>query len=618
VFESLHHYPKLLAVGAIAVLAVLLALAPGLLAHDDEGSEPIDGPAAATAHCHDGSASGFACRSVDLVAHRPLQEIGEGTGNDVWGWEDPRTGREYVLVGRSTGTSFVDITDAENPRYLGDLPTEAEASAWRDIKVYGNHALVVADNAGPHGMQIFALKKLRRASKKPAELSPSAVYHGFGRAHNLVINEETGFAYAVGTDTCDGGLHMIDIRDPESPIFAGCFADDGYTHDAQCVLYHGPDNEHRSKEICFAANEDTLTIVDVSDKQAPVLLSRTAYSDVGYSHQGWLTEDHAYFLLDDELDERNFGLGTRTIVWDMRDLDSPRVAGEHSGPAGFIDHNQYVRGNHTFQANYEGGLRILELTDLANAGLSEVAFFDTFPESDGQAFAGAWSVYPYFRSGVTAVSDINRGLFLLRPRIGEPVFADDFERGNVLKWTNRKGSRVATVEPGLDGSGHALEVTLEGSERPSYVSSLHPLREESFVLSLRLSANRVDLGNQEVEFLRLIAKKKKPVALLTLEQRGGRYWVRLWASNGGTLELIGTTRIPAMKTVPLRLEWIRANGAADGVVRLNRKKKLKASSERLDNGRLRIDAVRVGLPAGSAGIEGSGSFLLDDYLSSEI
>ena len=66
-----------------------------------------------------------------------------------------------------------------------------------------------------------------------------------------MINEDTGFAYAVGNsmggETCGGALHMIDIREPLNPKFAGCFADPalglqrtGYTHDAQCVIYHGP------------------------------------------------------------------------------------------------------------------------------------------------------------------------------------------------------------------------------------------------------------------------------------------------------------------------------------------------------------------------------------------
>ena len=29
--------------------------------------------------------------------------------NDIWGWTDPQTNREYAIVGMSNGTSFVEI-----------------------------------------------------------------------------------------------------------------------------------------------------------------------------------------------------------------------------------------------------------------------------------------------------------------------------------------------------------------------------------------------------------------------------------------------------------------------------------------------------------------------------
>ena len=46
-----------------------------------------------------------------------------------------------------------------------------------------------------------------------------------------------------------GGLLMVDVRDPLNPVFAGCYQDDGYTHDAQCVIYRGPDTDHFEKEV---------------------------------------------------------------------------------------------------------------------------------------------------------------------------------------------------------------------------------------------------------------------------------------------------------------------------------------------------------------------------------
>jgi hypothetical protein len=101
----------------------------------------------------------------------------------------------------------------------------------------------------------------------------------------------------------------------------------------------------------------------------------------------------------------------------MSDLDAPFVTGVHRGATTSIDHNQYVLGNHVFQANYRSGIRVLRLGDLSEGELAEVAYFDTTPSDDLPAFSGTWSVYPYFKSGYIVATDINRGLYILWPRL---------------------------------------------------------------------------------------------------------------------------------------------------------------------------------------------------------
>ncbi len=381
-------------------------------------SLPAPAVAAATP-CAGGMAGPYACSGVDLLAELPLTAMGGGAGNDIWGWTDPLTGIEYALMGRSNGTAFVDLSDPENPVYVGNLPTQTSASSWRDIKVYADHAYVVADSAGSHGMQVFDLTRLRAVTTPPVTFTPDAVYTGFGSAHNLAIDETSGFAYAVDSGTCANGLHMIDLSVPASPTFAGCHSADGSIHDAQCVTYAGPDPDHQGKEVCVTATltGDTMDLIDVTNKSATVTLSKNGYPGAITPHQGWFTEDHRYVLFGDESDESSLGWNTTTSVFDVSDLDNPVLTGQHTGPLPAIDHNQYVRGNHTYQANYTIGLRVLELTDPANGTLTEVAWFDTRPESDGVAFQGAWSVYPFFASCSVVVSDIQRGLFVLSPAV---------------------------------------------------------------------------------------------------------------------------------------------------------------------------------------------------------
>ena len=382
--------------------------------------------------CEEGTALHFGCTNVDLLAFMPISDLGGESGirlNDIWGWTDPETGREFAIVGRTNGTAFVDISSPSDPVFVGDLPlTEgARPSSWRDIKVYNNHAFIVADGAGPHGMQVFDLTQLRDVPAPPATFEALTTYDGVGSSHNIVINEATGYAYIVGAggsgESCGGGLHMVNIQDPANPVFEGCFADTetgrsgtGYSHDAQCVIYNGPDADYSGKEICFNSNETALSISDVTDKENPVAISNATFPNVSYAHQGWLTEDQSFFYMNDELDELGIRIDrTRTMIWDVSDLDDPQLAREFFSENTSSDHNLYIRDNLMYQSNYGSGLRIFDITDMTNP--VEVGFFDTITVApDEPGFIGSWSNYPFFESGTIVVTSIGEGLFLVKKR----------------------------------------------------------------------------------------------------------------------------------------------------------------------------------------------------------
>jgi choice-of-anchor B domain-containing protein len=365
--------------------------------------------------CENGMAGQFPCNGLDLQSRITLNTFGSDRGNDSWGWTDPQDGKEYAIMGLGNGAAFVDISDPINPVYLGKLPTHTGSSTWRDIKVYNNYAFIVSDiNSGRHGMQVFDLTRLRNVSNPPETFTEDAHFNGFGNCHNIVINEETGYAYAVGSDGNNGGPIFINIQDPLNPVQEGQFTGDNYSHDAQVVVYDGPDTDYTGREILFGSNEDRISIVDVTDKANPVGISNGFYGSVDYTHQGWLTDDKRYFIIGDELDESTFGFNTRTIVFDVSDLDNPEVHFEYEAATAAIDHNGYVVGDKFYLSSYRAGLRILDISDIENQNMVETKFFDTYPGSDSANFDGAWSVYPYFASGNIVISDINRGLFIVR------------------------------------------------------------------------------------------------------------------------------------------------------------------------------------------------------------
>ena len=365
--------------------------------------------------CEGGSAGTYPCNGYDLLGMVGLSDFNSGGGNDIWGWVDSSNGKEYALVGLVDGTAFVDVSGDE-PIYLGKLPTATTSSTWRDVKIYQDFAFIVSE-ADNHGMQVFDLTRLRNVVSPPTTFSENTRYTGFGNAHNIVINEQQGFAYPVGTarnDSFNGGVHFIDISNPLSPSLAGGYGVDGYTHDAQVVTYSGPDGDYSGREIFIGANESQIAIVDITNKSNPSGISTLTYGNLGYTHQGWFTEDQRYYILGDELDEVDFGFNSRTLVFDVTDLDNPVLHTTYLGPTTAIDHNGYVLGNEYYLANYTAGVRVIDISDIDNRTMTEIGFFDTFPGNNSPSFDGVWSVYPYLPSGKILVNDSNSGLFIIR------------------------------------------------------------------------------------------------------------------------------------------------------------------------------------------------------------
>ncbi|MBT8181608.1 MAG: choice-of-anchor B family protein [Eudoraea sp.] len=380
---------------------------------NDTPEEMIENPQTGFSPCQDGMAGIYPCNGYDLLGQISLTSFSASAGNDIWGWTDSITGNEYALVGLNNGTAFVDITDTEELIYLGKLPTATASSTWRDIKVYQDHAFIVSE-AGGHGMQVFDLTKLRNVANAPENFEADTRYTSFGNAHNIVINEASGYAYAVGTDTFNGGAHFIDIQDPKNPIAAGGYGANGYSHDAQVETYNGPDANYTGQEIFIGANENQVAIVNVTDKNNPQQISTFQYSNIGYTHQGWFSEDQRYFILGDETDELTFGFDSRTLVFDLTDLENPILHTTYLGETGAIDHNGYVKGDDFYLANYTAGVRILDISGIDGETIVEEGFFDTYPLSNTAAFEGVWSVYPYFESEKIIVNDINSGLFVIK------------------------------------------------------------------------------------------------------------------------------------------------------------------------------------------------------------
>lgn len=353
--------------------------------------------------CAQGGAT-FASSGVSLLSHVALSDFSTGPleGNEVWGYVSP-SGREYALVGLECAVGFVEVTDPVNPVIVAEIP--GPCSIWRDMAIFQQRAYNVIDSTG-NGLQIIDLTNI---DSGVVTLTATTTPGGLAQAHNIAINEDTGFAYAVSTNI-NSGMVVLDLSTPTNPPVAGQWTG-ASVHDVLVVSYtSGP---FAGREIAFASSTSSgLKIVDVTDKSNMFTRSTVLYPNTSIAHQAWLSEDRRYLFLGDEGDETGGGVETTTTyVFDVQDLDAAFLVTTFTNEQCAIDHNMMVRGSRLFQANYTTGLRVFDVSNV-NA-VTEIGFFDTHPENNATTFDGAWGVYSALPSGIVLVSDIQRGLFVL-------------------------------------------------------------------------------------------------------------------------------------------------------------------------------------------------------------
>ncbi len=371
---------------------------------------------------------GFESENVVLHSWLPLNELGSpSNGNDCWGYVSP-SGREYALMGTSSGTAVVEITNPGNAQVVDIL--DGPDSLWRDIKTYGTYMYCVSEGGG--GIQVFNLAGIDQGSIQTLNSA------GSGSTHNVAIDTESGFLYRTG-GVADG-LYIYSLANPASPVQVGQWTN-RYVHDAQVVTYS--DGPFAGRQIAFCCGgfsggwSDTgLTIVDVTNKSNPFVVSQTYYSNAAYSHQGWLSEDRKYFYLNDELDEQSNGGNTTTRVINVEDIENPFFVGTFTSGLPSVDHNLYTHNGYIFEANYRSGLRVFDASNPTNP--TQYGYFDTYPENDNPSFNGLWNVYPYFPSQTVIGSDLERGLFVWKLGVLDPCTvplgscSDDIDENGVV------------------------------------------------------------------------------------------------------------------------------------------------------------------------------------------
>jgi hypothetical protein len=369
-------------------------------------------------------------REVELVGHGQVSQVHT---SDLWVFEGT-DGRDYAITGTWGGDGYAytwDVTDPAN--IVRTDSVQVDARTVNDVKVApsARYAAISREGASNrrNGVVILDLSN-------PAHPTVASVFDDglTGGVHNMFATDDYLFALSGGDKYV-----ILDVRDVRNPTYVSEYnhpnsrIHDVWVHDG----------------LAYSSEWGTgVVIVDVGNGkwggsiENPVFVTNVPYP-VGATHAAfpYLQESTGkfYLFLGDEIMGRRNQAFSSGVEFDRYDPATGR-GGRPSGNMGYIHiidftdpeaprdvaryhveefgtHNMWIEDDVLYQAYYEGGLRVVDVSgelmgNLAEQG-REIAIYKPYDPAGFIANAPmVWGAQPH--KGHVFFSDWNTGLWSVK------------------------------------------------------------------------------------------------------------------------------------------------------------------------------------------------------------
>ncbi|MEM6805697.1 MAG: hypothetical protein AAF696_30140, partial [Bacteroidota bacterium] len=397
--------------------------AAGMIEQDGRFVAYIDGMYSVTANCGPVSVS----RNINIIPRdirRPLEFVGRGAVNnvhtsDLWVWEGV-DGRDYAVTGTwgADGEAyFWDVTDPGN--ILGIDTVKVDARTVNDVKVSEDGKVCIISREGAsnrkNGIVILDVTNPREV-KKHTEFNDGLT----GGVHNLFIYKDHVYALSNGER-----YDVINIKDPKNPQKVGTFELSTPGHAIHDVWIEDG--------IAYSSNwSDGVQMVDVGNgkwggsPEKPVKVASYAYPS-GWNHAAFPFKSPStgkfYIIAGDEAfpnglyteDKPTYAGGYLHVI-DFTDLENPKEVAYYEVP-GAGSHNFWIDGETLYVANYNAGLRVVDISgdlmgDLFQQG-REMSWFKP-TDANGRIPNAPMTWGPQPHKGHVFFSDWNSGLWSVK------------------------------------------------------------------------------------------------------------------------------------------------------------------------------------------------------------
>jgi len=367
-------------------------------------------------------------RPTTLVGRLPIK----GLAAEFWLHPDGRHGYLTTIGDRIYA---IDLSNPAQPAVTDSVVVDARTINDLMTTEDGKYGVLTREGASNRKNGIVVLSFEDPAHPKPiAEFTETVT----GGVHSTYVYR--GYVYL--TDDATGSMRVIDIRDPYKPRQVARWET---PRSSAGRMLHDIDVKDGLAYLSYW--NDGLVVLDVGNgikggsPERPALVSQLKY-DLNALYReveavggpGFIRGTHTawragkYVFVGDEVFSAKprptegggvIGLGRaygRLHVVDVSDLTSPKIVA-HYEPKDGGTHNVWVAGDTLYLGDYQGGLRVLDISgelkgDLLRQG-REIAHVVT---GDKQGHvpnaANAWGAI--YRDGYIYVPDINSGLWVVK------------------------------------------------------------------------------------------------------------------------------------------------------------------------------------------------------------
>jgi len=327
--------------------------------------------------------------------------------NGIWGWDDG-LGKEYAIIGATSGVYFIDVTNPTNPIEVDFVPGRRNMCIWREIKTYSHYAYLVSDDGSPNSFQIVDLQYLPDSVHVVHDATTI-----FERSHTIFIDGNKLYCGSVkgGLFPNATSMAVLSLNNPELPTLLRKLSTD-FSLPSNSVH----DMLIRNDTVYASAGYDGLFMFKYDSVANNFTLtgSLTTYPQQGYNHSSALTDDGSTLVFMDEVPN-----GLAVKVLDVTDFNNLTIKSTFNSNVGPTPHNPFMVGTTCYIAYYQDGLQVYDVSVPTTP--VRIGYFDTHHQTalggpyPSPAYQGAWGAYPYLPSGNVLVSDMQNGLFVLDP-----------------------------------------------------------------------------------------------------------------------------------------------------------------------------------------------------------